>query len=61
MTNLRLGYASAMLVVSLVAAGLGVVACTQGTTPDCADAACGPGPVPVDASVASDGGSGEGG
>jgi hypothetical protein len=60
MTNLRLGYAAAILVASLAAA-LGVVACTQGTTPDCADAACGPGPVPVDASVPSDGGSGEGG
>jgi hypothetical protein len=61
MTNLRPGYAAAILVAFVAAAALGVVACTQGTTPDCADAACGPGPIPVDASVPSDGGSSEGG
>jgi hypothetical protein len=59
MTTLRLGLTAAILIASFAAGAVGVAACTQGTTPDCADGACGPGPVeagPGDAVAADDGG-----
>jgi hypothetical protein len=48
MTLLRIGF------VAMAVFALGVGACTQGTTPNCADEMCGPGPVPVDASMESE-------
>jgi hypothetical protein len=59
MTTLRLGITAAILLATVAASAVGMVACTQGTTPDCADAACGPGPVeagPADAVAADDAG-----
>jgi hypothetical protein len=62
MTTLRLGLTVAILASSLAlgaAGAVGVASCTQGTTPDCADGACGPGPVeagPGDAVAADDAG-----
>jgi hypothetical protein len=66
MTHLRFGFGAAagaaIFVVSLAAATLGVSACTQGTTPDCGDSACGAGPgVLPDASVTGDAPAGEDG
>jgi hypothetical protein len=62
MTKLRLGFAAAILIASMAVTAVGISACTQGTTPDCADAgACGTTPIPLeagpgDAAAADDGG-----
>jgi hypothetical protein len=63
MTRFRLRFTAAVLAASLASATLGIAACTQGTTPDCGDSACGAGAVllpegsvVVEASVSDDAG-----